>query len=367
MIDRDNIHRYELAYILDAPYVIGLYFFKQNDLRNIWHSGTVVLTDTKLLLPYENRWKDVPLSSIEMPGRRLDESALKDVLETSGYPSVLVVDYAKQSTFSKREITSIVIFAGEKNAISDLTNQLESVVSLSKYKELKLTQSDKKLLYLLSEGIKERSIMLMVFGGKEEELQRSLLALQQAELCTKSANLTRKANKLLKAIKHLIEIELGEGMITSLKRLDQEGKDEDVITVSWSDGESYTVGRVKKEKLWQHIPFSKIKDVEILDLATQLLITTSYGTTVRIESSNPYTIMSVFNLIQSAKDKAIRSELRMRILDLLSLINVRDIKVISNILKLPEHEVKAELDWMINNRVINTNYEPMVPTGQGNK
>ena len=364
MIDKDNIHRYELAYILDAPYAIGLYFLKQNNLRNIWHRGSVVLTDTKLLLPYENGWKDVPLSSIEMPGRMLDASTMNDVLETSGYPSVLVVDYTKQSTFSKREIISIIIFAGEKNVIRDLTTQLKSSVSLSKYRELKLTQSDKKFLYLLSEGVKENSILLMLFGGNGEELHRSCLALQHYELCTKSADLTPGGSKLMTAIKPLIEAELGMDVITSIKRLGQGEGGDDGVTVSWSDGEFYTVGRVKKEKLWQHIPFSKIKDVEMLDMATQLLIATSYGATLRIESSDPRTIMSIFNLIQSAKDKAFHSELRMRILDLLSLINVRDIKVISNILKLPENEVKAELDWMINNKVINTNYKPMVPTGQ---
>ena len=359
-----EIHRYELTYIPDAPYIVaGLHFFKKRDIRDLWQKGTVVLTATELWLPKEDQWDILPLTAIEMFGRQLPASSMRDVLATTGHTSVLVVDYTKQSSFGTHEVTSTIIFAGKKDEIVDIRAQMARLLGLSKYRDLELTEHDKKLLYLLSEGLKKKNVLLMIFDGKNEDLQKSFDNLKHAGLCAKSAALTSKGWDVVARIKVLVGEELGEDVIAMLKGLDLGGEREAVNTVSWSNGNSYMVGRVEKEKLWQHVPFPIVTDVELRDMGMQLLITTTYGATIRIKSDNPMILMSLFDLVQTAREGILfESEPIKHITNLLAL-GVREIKTISDILKITENNVKKELDQMFNEGVINGKYEMIAEGG----
>ena len=359
-----EIHRYELTYIPDAPYIVaGLHFFKKRDIRDLWQKGMAVLTATELWLPKEDQWDILPLTAIEMFGRQLPASSMRDVLATTGHTSVLVVDYTKQSSFGTHEVTSTIIFAGKKDEIVDIRAQMARLLGLSKYRDLELTEHDKKLLYLLSEGLKKKNVLLMIFDGKNEDLQKSFDNLKQAGLCAKSAVLTSKGWDFVARIKVLMGEELGEDVIAMLKGLDLGGEREAVNTVSWSNGNSYMVGRVEKEKLWQHVPFPIVTDVELRDMGMQLLITTTYGATIRIKSDNPMILMSLFDLVQTAREGILfESEPIKHITNLLAL-GVREIKTISDILKITENNVKKELDQMFNEGVINGKYEMIAEGG----
>ena len=362
-----EIHRYDLTYIPDAPYVVaGLYFFKKSDIQDLWRKGTIVLTDTELWLPEDDQWNILPLTAIEMFGRTLPTSSLRDVHDTTGHASVLVVDYRKQSSFGTHEVVSTIIFAGENVTIMELRVQLARLLGLSGYAELDLTEDDRKLLYLFSEGIKKKPILVMVFGDDKEKLRKSFNNLKKAELCTKRAELTSKGRDFMARLGRMIEGELGEDAIAVLKGLDlgdgDEGR-EAVNTVSWSSGKSYLVGRVETETLWQHVPFSVIADVELHDMGTQLLITTTYGATIRIKSTSPPVLMPLFDLTQSAREKIpFASEPTKHIMNLLAL-GVREIKTISDILKITESNVKKELDQMVSEGVVNRKYELIAGAG----
>lgn len=362
-----EIHRYDLTYIPDAPYIVaGLYFFKKSDIQDLWRKGTIVLTDTELWLPEEDQWNILPLTAIEMFGRTLPTSSLRDVHDTTGYTSVLVVDYKKQSSFGTHEVISTILFAGENVTIMEMRVQLARLLGLSRYAELNLTEDDRKLLYLLSEGIKKKAILVMVFGGDKEKLRKSFNNLKKAELCTKSADLTSKGRDFIARLGRMIEGELGEDAIAPLKGLDpgdgNEGR-EAVNTVSWSSGKSYMVGRVEAELLWQHIPFPVVADVKLSDMGTQLRITTTYGATIRIKSTSPPVLMSLFDLTQAAREKIpYASEPTKHITNLLAL-GVRDTTIISDILKITESNVKKELDQMVSEGVVNRKYELMADAG----
>lgn len=362
-----EIHRYELTYISDAPYIVaGLYFFKKSDIQDLWRKGTIVLTDTELWLPEDDQWNILPLTAIEMFGRTLPTSSLRDVHDTTGYTSVLVVDYRKQSSFGTHEVVSTIIFAGENVTIMELRVQLARMLGLSGYAELDLTEDDRKLLYLFSEGIKKKAILVMVFGDDKEKLRKSFNNLKKAELCTKRAELTGKGRDFMARLGRMIEGGLGEDAIAVLKGLDlgeeREGR-EAVNTVSWSSGKSYMVGRVETEILWQHIPFPVVADVKLHDMGTQLLITTTHGATTRIKSTSPPVLMSLFDLAQVAREKIpYASEPRRHIMNLLAL-GVRDIKIISDILKITESNVKKELDQMFSEGVVNRKYELIAGAG----
>lgn len=348
-----EIHRYELTYIPDAPYIVaGLYFFKKHDIRDLWQKGTVVLTATELWLPKEDQCDILPLTAVEMFGRKLPASSMQDVLATTGHTAVLVVDYKKQSSFGTHKVISTIIFAGKKNAIADIRARMARLLGLAKYMELELTEYDKKLLYLLSEGLKKEPILLTVFDGKKEKLQKSFNNLKQAGLCAKSAALTSKGWDFVARIKVVMGEELGEDVIATLKGLDLGDGREAVNTVSWSSGASYMVGRVEAEKLCQHIPFPVVTDVELLDMGVQLLVTTAYGATIRIKSNNPMILMSLFDLTQAAREGiSFGSEPRKHIMNLLAL-GVREIATISDILKIGENNVKKELDQMFKEGVV---------------
>ena len=359
-----EIHRYELTYIPDAPYIVaGLHFFKKNDIRDLWQKGTVVLTATELWLPKEDQWDILPLTAVEMFGRTLPASSMRDVIATTGHTSVLVVDYTKQSSFGTHAFTSTIIFAGKKDAIVDMRARMARLLGLSRYRDLELTEHDKKLLYLLSEGVKKKPLLLRIFTGKKEDLQKSFDNLKHASLCAKSAALTSKGWDVVARITVMMGEELGEDVIAMLKGLDLGGGSEAVNTVSWSNGNSYMVGRVEKEKLWQQVPFPVVADVELRDMGLQLLITTIHGATIRIKSDNPMILMPLFDMVRTAREGiSFESEPRKHIANMLAL-GVQEIKIISGILKITKNNVKKELDQMFNEGVINGKCEMIAEGG----
>jgi hypothetical protein len=98
-------------------------------------------------------------------------------------------------------------------------------------------------------------------------------------------------------------------------------------------------------------------------MGTQLLITTTYGATIRIKSDNPMILMPLFDLVQTAREGILfESEPIKHITNLLAL-GVREIKTISDILKITENNVKKELDQMFNEGVINGKYEMIAEGG----
>ncbi|MEZ5334807.1 MAG: hypothetical protein R2741_06030 [Methanolobus sp.] len=159
--------------------------------NTLWTEWKIVLRDKEMEIQTESRSTWLSLDDILIVDRPLPHAILHKIQNSSRRSSVMVIDYKKEATIGIGEIVSSMIIAGKKSDVSNLKYMLMSLLGFRADPLIgTMKPEDIRLLCLLSSGLNSLDMLLPIFEGDEELINRTFAALKGKNLVDKYATLT---------------------------------------------------------------------------------------------------------------------------------------------------------------------------------
>ena len=145
-----------------------------------WVRGEVYITDQNIWFKHDRGFYKIPLKSIVRISR--DERQ-----NPSGQPEILVVDYILPDSQ-----TATAYLAGDPRILTAVRYNLQPYVSGVKKVEVELTDVDKRVLYLLSTGVKSITELSFLLNVSEDKIRESIDRLRDKEYLDFAGGITEK-------------------------------------------------------------------------------------------------------------------------------------------------------------------------------
>ena len=305
----------EFLGIIDVPRISTMVYI--NNTR--WDGWIVRLSDEHLQIQTDCNTKDICLEDILTVDRPLPYAILNKIQNSSKHGAVMVIDYKKPASLGVGDILCSMICAGKKSDISNLKYMLTSLLGI-KVDPLvgNMKPEDIRLLCLLASGVNSVDILVPIFDGDEELLNRTFSSLKKRELVDAYAALTPLGIELVDRVKGVEKKKLGSNIHDRFSELskiceyldDIHPANEETVKIVSRWGQSMQCGNVL------------IADIKTLLLATgigridmemcknfcsiDLIIYYGNGFDVTLRSRDYSIMIALYGLLNEDEDKAIR-------------------------------------------------------------
>ena len=344
----------EMTYITNASQLLT-----RQSLSDIkWMTGTVGINDTDMWLPLEDGFDVVPLSSIDIIGRKLTGAVRNQILKSTKYSSHLVIDYRKTSRFGTGYVTSTMIFAGTSENVKKFKNYLLTLLGFTIDATFgELEPEETRLLCMLASGVNDSDILIPMFDNNRVLLKHASMVLKKRKLIDDYASPTQTGLEYVQQIKGKGEGKLGLDINKAFEETAKSWNEGDMIKptarmakVRWVYQDSTLAGRIEIDALWRFIPIADIKSLAIKELklgALLLGIYTKHDLSIYVEPAEKSTVY----ILKIALDQ--NEELQIRILACMY-VGIRDNKILAYTLNISANLIDSQLEHMANNGLIDS-------------
>ena len=350
----------EITYIISVSQLLT-----RQSLSGVkWMTGMIGISDTDMWLPSEDGFDVIPLSSIDIIGRKFTGAVRNQILKSTKYSNHLVIDYRKKPMFGTGYVTSTMIFAGTAENVRKIKNYLIALLGFTKdatFGELEPEQT--RLLCMLASGVNDSDILLPIFDNNRLLLKHSFMILKKRKLIDDYASPTQTGLEYVQQIKGKGEGKLGLDIDKAFEDTAKSWNEGDMIKPTarmaktrWVYEDSTLAGRIEIDALWRFIPIADIKSLDIRELklgALLLGIYTKHDLSIYIEPAEKSTVY----ILKSALDQ--NEELQIRILACMY-VGIKNKKILAYTLNISANLIDAQLEHMINKGLIDSDNIPLV-------
>jgi hypothetical protein len=305
----------EFLGIIDVPRISTMVYIDNTK----WDDWIIRLSDEHLQIQIESSIKDICLEDILTVDRPLPYAILNKIQNSSKHGAVMVIDYKKPASLGVGDILCSMIFAGKKSDISNLKYMLTSLLGI-KVDPLvgNMKPEDIRLLCLLASGVNNVDILVPIFDGDEELLNRTFSSLKKRELVDAYAALTPLGIELVDRVKGVEKKKLGSNIHDRFSELskiweyldDIHPANEESVKIVSRWGKSMQCGNVLIADIKTLLLVTGIEkiDMEMCKNFSSIDLTIYYGTSFDVTlRSRDYSIMiALYGILNEKEDKAIR-------------------------------------------------------------
>lgn len=357
--DNKEENKFELSYVLDVSKVIS----EQSSVDIKWLKGTIEVASDKLWIPNESEWEIIPLSSIELIGRKMSASIETLLMHATKYSNFLVVDHKKGSMFSGSHLTVTTVFGGAASDIRQFKNYLLELLGFSASGTSDELESEEiRLLCLIEFGMKDVDILLPIFDSNQILLNRAFKVLRHKGYVDENATITSKGLEYVETVKSQAGGKLGKDINTAFENVTRHWKDthnkkqtKPMNKVVWKKKRSSLFGNVATEALWQYIP---IKDIENINIEENdvgnlhLYVKTNTGICIDIEPLEKSIGFALYGMLDKNED------MRFRMIDSIYL-GITDHNITAHVLGIEHPIIEQNVKNMIEDKLIDSNNDIM--------
>ena len=355
-------NKFDLSYVLDVSKVLP----DKSSTDIEWLTGEIEVTNDKMWIPDDSGWEIIPLSSIELIGRKMPASIETQLMHATKYSNFLVVDYKKGAMLSGSHLTVTTVFAGAAADISQFKNYLLELLgfSVSGTSSEEMESEEIRLLCLIEFGMKDIDMLLPIFDGNQILLNHAFKVLKNKEYVDENAIITPQGLEYVENIKSQGGGKLGKDVNTAFESVTRHWKDarnakqtKPVNKVIWKKEHSSLLGKVDTKALWQYIPIKDIKDVKIEENDVgnlHLYIRTETGICIDVEPVEKSIGFALYGMLDKNED------MRFRIIDSMYL-GIVDHNITAHVLGIGLPVIEQDIKSMVEDNLIdpNNNILPM--------
>jgi hypothetical protein len=305
----------ELLGIIDIPRISTMIYIDNTK----WNDWTVRLSDERLEVQIDSKISNIVLENILTVDRPLSYAIISKMQNSSKHKAIMVIDYKKPATLGVGDVLCSMILAGKKSDISNLKYTLTSLLGI-KVDPLvgNMKPEDIRLLCLLASGVNNVDILVPIFDGDEELLNRTFSSLKKRELVDGYAALTPLGIELVDRVKGVEKKKLGSDIHERFDELskiwdyldDMHFGNEESIKIVSKWGNSMQCGNVLLSDMKTLMLAGGIEkiDVEMCDhfCSIDLIIQFQTNFDVTLRSRDYSIIIALYGILNDREDIAIR-------------------------------------------------------------
>lgn len=359
---------YSFLSIVDIPHISTIFYVDASQ----WKIRNIQLTDDKIILKVNNESdsKTIMLKDIESVNRPLSPALSNKIKNSSRHGSFLLIDYKREAKIGNGEILSTLILAGKKTEISSFRYFFQSILG-EKIDPLlaSVRPEDIRLLVLLDININKVDVLIPIFNGDKELLQKSFSALKSKNMVDDYAQITQKGRELLEKVKGIERKKMGMKVNDKFReissywqRLDQFPDVPGTSKIVWKLDESSLSGNVLTKHISKYIPLNQINEANIglcNESMLGLLMEDSNKANIFFRSSDFSVVLTVHEIIEiNSKDNkscdvnlSKKSKRPFSVL-LCHFLGIKDKKEILNCLTINESELSYYHQWFFDKNLI---------------
>ena len=355
-------NKFDLSYVLDVSKVLS----EKSSVDIKWLKGVIEVANDKMWIPDESELEIIPLSSIELIGRKMQPSIENQLMHATKYSNFLVVDHKKKSMFGGSHLTVTTVFAGTSADIRQFKNYLLELLGFSASGTSDELESEEiRLLCLIEFGIKDIDMLLPIFDSNRILLNHALKILKNKKYVDENAIITPQGLEYVENIKSQAGGKLGKDVNTAFESVTRHWKDardakqtKPMNKVVWKKEHSALLGKVATEALWQYIPIKDIKDMRIEEDEVgnlHLYIRTKSGICIDVEPLEKSIGFALYGMLDKSED------MRFRIIDSMYL-GIVDHNITAHVLEIELPVIEQDIESMVEDGLIDPN-DNILPMG----
>ena len=353
--DETEENKFDLSYVLDVSKVLS----EKSSVDIKWSKGVIEIANNKMWLPDESGWEIIPLSSIELIGRKMPASLETQLMHATKYSNFLVVDHKKKSMFGGSHLTVTTVFVGTAVDIRQFKNYLLELLGFSASgTDDELESEEIRLLCLIEFGVKDIDILLPIFDSNQILLSHAFKVLKNKEYVDENANIMPQGLEYVENIKSQAVGKLGKDVNTAFENVTRHWKfvhnakqTKPMNKVVWKLEHSALLGKVATEVLWQYIPIKDIKDMKIEENNAgnlHLYIRTKSEICIDVEPLEKSIGFALYGMLNKSED------MRFRIIDSMYL-GIVDHNIAAHVLGIELPVIEQGIKSMLEDKLIDPN------------
>jgi hypothetical protein len=306
----------EFIGIVDIPRINTIFSIDNTQ----WAPWKVILSDKEMQIQTSDRIIHVNLENILIVDRPLPHAILCKLQNSSRHGAVIVIDYKKNATIGIGEVVSSMIVAGKKSDVSNLKYMLMSLLGVKADPIIgTMKPEDIRLLCLLASGINSLDMLIPIFEGDDEMVNRTFASLKTKGLVDKYATLTPLGLDLVDRVKGVEKKKLGsdiqedfDNLSTVWNCLDYNMGPcvDETNRIIWKFGNSKLCGNVATSDINKFICPTSIETIEVEipenTCFMDLMIHTINDAFVVLKSRDYSVILAIYGCLNLKEDVQIR-------------------------------------------------------------
>ena len=348
-------NKFDLSYVLDVSKVLS----EKGSVDIKWLKGEIEVANDKMWIPNESELEIIPLSSIELIGRKMPASIENQLMHATKYSNFLVVDHKKKSMFGGSHLTTTTVFGGSSADIRQFKIYLLELLGFSAGGTSEELESEEiRLLCLIEFGVKDIDVLLPMFDNNQILLNNAFKVLKSKRYVDKNAAITPQGMEYVENIKSQSGGKLGKDVDTAFESVVHRWKDshnskqtKPMNKVVWKKEHSALLGKVDTDALWQYIPIKDIKDMNIEENEVgnmHLYIRTKFGICIDVEPLEKSIGFALYGMLDKSED------MRFRIIDSMYL-KIVDHNITARVLGIEPPVVEQNIKSMMEDGLIDSN------------
>ncbi|MDO9518280.1 MAG: hypothetical protein Q7J10_09580 [Methanosarcinaceae archaeon] len=348
-------NKFDLSYVLDVSKVLS----DKSSIDIKWLKGVIEVANDNMWIPNESEMEIIPLSSIELIGRKMPATIENQLMHATKYSNFLVVDHKKKSMFGGSHLIVTTVFAGTAVDIRPFKNYLLELLGFSASGTSEELESEEiRLLCLIEFGIKDVDILLPIFDSNQILLNHALKVLKNKEYVDENAIITPKGLEYVEKIKSQGGGKLGKDVNTAFENVMHHWKNahnakqtKPMNKVIWKNEHSTLSGKVDTTDLWQYIPIKDIKDmvIEENDIGNlHIYIRTKSGVCIDVEPLEKSIGFALYGMLDKSED------MHFRIMNSMYL-GIVDHNIIAHVLGIELPIIEQDIKSIVENGLIDSN------------
>jgi hypothetical protein len=345
-------NKFDLSYVLDVSKVLS----DKSSVDIEWLKGVIEVANDKMWIPDDSRWEIIPLSSIELIGRKMPASIETQLMHATKYSNFLVIDHKKKSMFGGSHLTVTTVFGGTAADIRQFKNYLLELLGFSASGTGEELESEEiRLLCLIEFGVKDVDMLLPIFDSNQILLNHAFKVLKNKEYVDENAIITPQGLEYVENIKSQAGGKLGKDVNTAFENVTSHWKHarnakqtKSMNKVVWKKKHSALLGKVATEALWQYIPIKDIKDIKIEENDVEslhLYIRTKSGICIDVEPLKKSIGFALYGMLDKNED------MRFRIIDSMYL-GIVDHNITAHVLGIELPVIEQDIKSMVEDDLI---------------
>lgn len=339
--------------IADIPHISTMFSIDSSK----WENWKVQLSNSFIDIETSTSRMRIDLKSIEYVDRPLSQAVISRIKHTSRSGSFFIIDYKKKATLGDGDVLFSVVFAGRKLEVSRFRNFITSLLGLEKDSLIGSMKAEEiRLLFLLYTNVKKVELLIPIFDGDKDLLQKTFIDLKNKDLVDDYASLTDKGKEVLEKVKGIERKEMGKSVKENFGELNKYWSYLDNLSsvpgtnsIIWKTGNSSVFGHVFTKDLWEYLPVKDVYKTQLEKFNGNgfcLIVQTNSKSSIYVRSADLSVIIAMYAILDKKEDMRIR-------LMFYFYIGCSDARLFFSDLDLSEHDYDTVYNYLIDNDFLN--------------
>lgn len=356
---------FDFVGIADIPHISAMFSIDSSK----WQNWKVQLNDSFIGIDSKSGRATIDLKSIEYVNRPLSQAIISRIKYSSHSGSIFIIDYKKKATFGDGDVLFSAIFTGRKSEVTRFENFITSLLGIKTDSLVgSMKPEEIRLLFLLFTNVKKVEILIPIFDGNKDLLQKTFVILKNKKLVDDYASLTDKGKEVLEKVKGIERKEMGDSVENKFRELskywnylDNSSAAPGTNSVIWKTANSSVLGHVVTEDLWEYLPIDQISEThfeKFQGYGFGFVVKTNSDSTIYIRSVDSSVIIALHAVLNKKEDIRIR-------LMFYFYIGCTNAKSVFKDLNLSEYDYETIYTYLIDNDFLNEDGMELSDKGLG--